>query len=225
MASYPSVTFANNETSPTFNLNTFQTKTSQSDNIITSTLTVLGPSNLNTLKTNSIVNSGTTTCNNGLSVTGGTVSFVTNAIPIASVNGANTRITTAETNIIKLQNATSGTATNGTITTNILTIDYNANNNSSIIVTPTANFSVVITNVPTTSLYAIYTFQLFINAKFYCNSITVNGTSLSMTAVGGFVNIASQVNASATGLIQSFSILFVNSTIPSKVNTILNSTW
>ena len=154
MASYPSITFANNEVAPVFNSNTFQTKTIQSDNVITTALTVLGSSNLNTLKTNSIVNSGTTTCNNGLSVTGGTVSFINNAIPIASVNGANTRITTAETNIIKLQNATSGTAISGTIATNILTIDYNANNNSSIIVTPTANFSVVITNVPTTSLYA-----------------------------------------------------------------------
>ena len=119
MASYPSITFANNEVAPVFNSNTFQTKTIQSDNVITTALTVLGSSNLNTLKTNSIVNSGTTTCNNGLSVTGGTVSFINNAIPIASVNGANTRITTAETNIIKLQNATSGTAISGTIATNI----------------------------------------------------------------------------------------------------------
>ena len=225
MASYPSITFANNEVTPVFNLNTFQTKTIQSDNMTTTALNVLGPSNINSLKTTSIVNSGTTTLNNGLNVTAGTVSFVNNAIPILAVNGVNTRITTTETNIVKLQNATSRTATSGTITTNILTIDYNANNNSSIIVTPTANFSVVITNVPTSSLYAVYTFQLFINAKFYCNSITVNGTVITMTSVGGFVNIASQVNASATGLIQNFSILFVNSTIPSKVNTVLNSTW
>ena len=225
MASYPSISFTNNEITPIFNLNTFQTKSIQYDNILTSSLNVSGPSNLNTLKTNSIVNNGTMTCNNGLSVNSGTVSFVANAIPITAVNGVNTRITTAETNIVKLQNATSGNAISGTITTNILTIDYNANNNCSIILTPTANFSVVITNVPTTSLYAIYTLQLFINAKFYCNSITVNGTVITMTAAGGFVNIASQVNASATGLIQTFSIFFVNSSTPSKVNTTLTSTW
>ena len=41
------------------------------------------------------------TCNNGLSVNSGTVSFVANAIPITAVYGVNTRITTAETNIVK----------------------------------------------------------------------------------------------------------------------------
>jgi len=82
-------------------------------------------------------------------VTGGTVSFVTNAIPLTSVNGANTRITTTETNISKLQNLTSGPATSGT---NILNIDYATNNNSPIAIIPTANFSVVIANIPAASL-------------------------------------------------------------------------
>lgn len=225
MASYPSITFANNETTPIFNSNTFQTKTNQSDNVTTSSLNVLGPSNLNTVNTNTITSSGLIRANNGLNVTGGTVSFVNNAIPITAVNGVNTRITTTETNISKLQNLTSGPATSGTISTNILNIDYATNNNSPIIIIPTANFSVVITNIPTTSLYAVYRFELFISAKFYCNSITVNGSVISMSAVGGFANIATQVNASATGLIQTFAILFVNSSTPSKVNTTLLSTW
>ena len=73
-------------------------------------------------------------------------------------------------------------------------------------VTATANFSIVITNVPTTSTTAHYRIELFITNKFYCNSITVNGTLMTLTAIGGFTNIASQVNALATGLMQTFII-------------------
>jgi len=46
-----------------------------------------------------------------------------------------------------------------------------------------------------------------------------------MTAVGGFSNIANQVNASATGLIQQFIIFFTGTTTPTRVNTMLLSTW
>ena len=46
-----------------------------------------------------------------------------------------------------------------------------------------------------------------------------------MVAVDGFANIASQVNASATGLIQSFTIFFIGTTTPTRVNTELKSTW
>ena len=50
--------------------------------------------------------------------------------------------------------------------------------------------------------------------------MTVNSTVMTLTSVGGFANIASQVNASANSLIQTFIILFVNNaTIPYKANT------
>ena len=91
--------------------------------------------------------------------------------------------------------------------------------------TPTANFSTVVTNVPITSTTAHYRIELFITGKFYCNALTVNGTAMTLTSVGGFANIASQVNASATGLIQTFIIFFTGSTIPSRVITELKSTW
>ena len=223
MASYPSITFANNQTTPVFNSNTFQTKTNQSDNVTTSSLNVLGPSNLNTVNTNTITSSGLIRANNGLNVTGGTVSFVNNAIPITAVNGVNTRITTAESNIVKLQNATSGSSATGTITTNTLTIDYNTIANQTIIVVPTANFSINISNVPTSSLYAIYTITILLNAKFFCNSIIVNGTSISMNAFGGFANLA--FNASATTGFQRLYIIFAGSTTPVKVTTELISIW
>jgi hypothetical protein len=48
---------------------------------------------------------------------------------------------------------------------------------------------------------------------------------MTLTSVGGFANIASQVNASATGLIQTFIIFFTGTTTPSRVITELKSTW
>ena len=112
-----------------------------------------------------------------------------------------------------------------TITSNILTINYAINNGQSIFVAPTANFSLVLTNVPTSSVQAVYTLDIYSSAKFYCSAITVNGTVLTMVAVGGMANIASQVNASATGLIQTFVIFFTGTTTPTRVNTMLLSTW
>jgi hypothetical protein len=270
MASYPSIEFPNNIVSETFNKNSFVSKALQSDNILTSSLNVLGPSTLNTLQSNtinntgnlssntitctaglsseSIVNSGalssgsitnsgaltsnTITCtnaltaSNGLTVSAGTVSFVANSISILAVNGCSSRLTTCESNITKLQNATSGIATVPTITANVLTINYSTNNNSPVLISPTANFSVVINNIPITNLNAVYRFELFITGKFYCNALTVNSTVMTLTAVGGFANIASTINASASGLIQTFNILFVNNaTVPAKASTEIKATW
>ncbi len=46
-----------------------------------------------------------------------------------------------------------------------------------------------------------------------------------MVAVGGMANIATQVNTSATVLIQTFTIFFTGTTTPSRVITKLESTW
>jgi hypothetical protein len=78
---------------------------------------------------------------------------------------------------------------------------------------------------PTTSVNAHYRIELFITGKFYCNSISVNSTSLTMVAVGGFTNTSSQVNVNATGLTQTFIIFFTGTTTPSRVITNLESTW
>ena len=71
MASYPIITFPNNYISLIFNINNFQPKTVQTDNVNTASLNVSGPSNLNTLTT-----SGLVTCNNCFTISNGTVSFV-----------------------------------------------------------------------------------------------------------------------------------------------------
>jgi hypothetical protein len=158
-------------------------------------------------------------------VTAGTVNFATNAIGVAAVNGVSGRLTALEQQTTKLINYTSGNTFSNTISSNILSIDYGTLNNRPNMVTATANFSIVITNVPTTSTTAHYRIDLFITGKFYCNSLTVNGTLMTLTSVGGFANIASQVNASATGLIRTFIIFFTGTTIPSRVITELKSTW
>ena len=46
-----------------------------------------------------------------------------------------------------------------------------------------------------------------------------------MVAVDGFANIAGQVNANATSLIQTFIIFFTGTTTPTRVITELKSTW
>jgi hypothetical protein len=91
--------------------------------------------------------------------------------------------------------------------------------------TPTANFSTVVTNVPITSTTAHYRIELFITGKFYCNALTVNGTVMTLRSVGGFANIASQVNANVTNLTQTFIIFFTGTTTPSRVITELISIW
>ena len=262
MASYPSIEFPNNVIPEVFNKNSFVSKALKSDDIITSSLNVLGPSTLNTLQTNtinntgdlssntvvctgalssgSIVNSGslssasitnsglltsntitsssTLTASNGFTVSAGAVSFAANAIGLGMINGLSSRLA-------KLDNLTGSTAVVSTITSNTLTINYASNNGQSIFVTPTANFSLVLTNVPTGILQATYKLEIYITGRFYCNSITVNGTVLTMLSVGGMANIASRVDASATVLIQNFIIFFTGTTTPSRVITELKSTW
>ena len=63
MASYPSIEFPNNIVPETFNKNAFVSKALQSDNVLTSSLNVLGPSTLNTLQSNTINNTGALSSN------------------------------------------------------------------------------------------------------------------------------------------------------------------
>ena len=197
MASYPSIEFPNNVIPETFNKNSFVSKALKSDDILTSSLNVLGPSTLNTLQSNTINNTGVlssntitstglVTCNNGLTVTGailnygtfaasnsvtcnngftvsaGTVSFPSASIAVAAVVGVGGRLTTLEQNTTKLINYTSGNTLPSTISSNILAIDYSTFNNRPILVTASANFSITVTNVPTTSVNAHYRIELFI---------------------------------------------------------------
>ena len=185
--------------------------------ITSDTLTSSSISNSGSLTSNTIRSTGLLTASNGLTASG-TITLAANSVALAAVANLSTRLT-------KLDNLTGLTAINSSIVSNVLTINYGTNNGQSIFVNPTANFSLVLTGVPTTILNATYKLEIYCSAKFYCSSITVNGTSLTMVAVGGFSNIASQVNVNATGLIQQFIIFFTGTTTPTRVNTMLLSTW
>ena len=111
MASYPSIEFPNNVIPEVFNKNSFVSKALKSDDILTSSLNVLGPSTLNTLQSNTINNTGdlvtnTITCtaalssntitstnlltaSNGFTVTAGTDNFPAASIAVAAVSGVN----------------------------------------------------------------------------------------------------------------------------------------
>jgi hypothetical protein len=105
--------------------------------------------NSGALSSNTITSASTLTASNGFTVSTGSVSFPANAIGLGMINGLNGRLT-------KLDNLTGSTAVVGTITSNILTINYTSNNGQSIFVSPTANFSHILTNVSTSILQAIY---------------------------------------------------------------------
>ena len=92
MASYPSIEFPNNIVPETFNINAFVSRALQSDNVLTSSLNVLGQSNTinNTgdLSSNTITSTGLVTCNNGLTVTGAILNYGTYAASgLMTLNG------------------------------------------------------------------------------------------------------------------------------------------
>jgi len=157
------------------------------------------------------------TASNGFTASG-TISLPANSLTNAAVSGLGSTLG-------RLNNLTGLAAVVSTITSNVLTINYANNNGQSIFVSPTANFSLVLTNVSTSSLQAIYKLEMHITNRFYCTGITVNGTVLSMVAVDGMANIASKINVSATSLIQTFTIFFTGTTTPSKVITEVLGTW
>ena len=116
------------------------------------------------LTSNTISSSGLLTASNGLTVSSGTVSFPANTIGLAVLNGLTSRLT-------KLDNLTGSTAVIATISSNTITINYASNNGQSIFVTPTAKFSLVLTNVPTSAVNAIYKLEMYISVRFYCNAV------------------------------------------------------
>ena len=80
---------------------------------------------------------------------------------------------------------------------------------------PSANYTLTLTNVPTSSSLMTYTLTFIYNTKFYASGISVNGTSYTMKINGGSVSI----NASSTHVIQQINIMFLNSATPIVVTT------
>ena len=76
-----------------------------------------------------------------------------------------------------------------------------------------ANFQLILNNVnPNSSTYASFTFTLIINTgtyKGYANTFKLGSTTYTLIASGGLANVT--VNASATSVLQSFTIVYSSS--------------
>jgi hypothetical protein len=162
--------------------------------------------------------SGIKTFSNGFTVSGGTITLPTNSIPSSALN--NTTLVDLSDN-----QTISGTKTfnNYQIVERMAEQVHNAGSGSAlslsyasikgiVFYSPSANYTLTLTNVPITSSNMTYTLTLIYNTKFYANAITVNGTSYTMRAIGGLSNIT--INTSALTVMQQINILFLNSSTP-----------
>jgi hypothetical protein len=94
MASYPSIEFPNNIIPEVFNKNS---KALKSDDIITSSLKVLGPSTLNTLQSNTINNTGNLSSNTITNTGALTSGSIVNSGSISSASITNSGLLTSNT--------------------------------------------------------------------------------------------------------------------------------
>jgi hypothetical protein len=131
----------------------------------------------------------------------------------APINNASLTGQTTVTEVAEQINTVTGVTTS-------LALSYTTCKGINYIQTPTANFSLALTNIPTTSTNATYTITLVIPAKFYCNTITVNTTTYSMISGGGLANIS--INTSATYIIQQVNIMFLNSSTPTIMTNVIS---
>jgi hypothetical protein len=93
---------------------------------------------------------------------------------------------------------------------------------SIIVYAPSGNFTLSLTNLPTTNSNCVYTLTFIYSTKFFCNAININSTLYQMTAIGGLTNIT--VSSNATRVYQQIQIIFTNSSTPT-VSTSVLSLW
>jgi hypothetical protein len=112
----------------------------------------------------------------------------------------------------------------GTLTGTTLSLDWS--NGASFYATPfnSTNLSCTIANIPTTKTYCTYNFSVILDTstyKVYVSSLSVNGTLVTLTYVGG----SSSVNvSSASFVLQNFVVFFTSSnSSPWKCLTYVNS--
>ena len=201
---------------------TYQTISGMSNYVLNSSLSstlsnyLTSSSASSTYQTKLIYDSSPTSASNN-SLTSGTVYTA-----LQSVSG--TPNLSSNTNPIQISEIFE-LMTAGNIVSNTLSVNYTGANGL-IFATPTANFTLTLTNVPTNNLYGSYTITLLLqvsNYKNYCNAVNVNGNSITMIAGGGVSNLS--LNSNAQFALQSLTIVFLNGTIPSRVITNLISIW
>jgi hypothetical protein len=112
--------------------------------------------------------------------------------------------------------------TSGSVSSNALSINYSSTSSNVYTIAPSSanNIALTITNVPT-SRTAIYDLTFIIDTstnKKYISTITVNGSSYTMKAIGGLANVS--VNASANVAIQNIYIHMTSSTVTNVFTSI-----
>lgn len=140
----------------------------------------------------------------------------------ASLSGNNTLTgnnTLSGSNVITVSELYEQVNSVSSVTTS-LSLNYATCKGVNYIQTPTANFSLTLTNVPTTSSNASYSIVLMIPSKFYANSCTINGTSRTIYFTGGSANVT--VNSSAVYVLQQISVMYLNSSIPIVTSSVIS---
>lgn len=102
-----------------------------------------------------------------------------------------------------------------------LSLDYTAIKGI-IIYAPSANYTLSLTNVPTSNTNCVRTLTLRYSTKFFANAININGSSVPMLAIGGASNLS--VNSSAVFVYQTIHLVFNNSSTPA-ITTSIASIW
>jgi hypothetical protein len=144
-------------------------------------------------------------------------SYLTTSSASSTYAGLSSSNSLTGTNTVNLINETVNSVSS--ITTS-LSLDYTTCKGINYIQTPTSNFSLAITNVPTGSTNAVYTITLMMAVKYYANSCTVNGTSRTMQFGGGAANVS--INASANYVMQQVNVMFLNSSTPIVSSNVLS---
>ena len=99
-----------------------------------------------------------------------------------------------------------------------LALSYATCKGINYIYTPTANFTLALSNIPTTSTNAVYSVTLMMPSKFFATSVSVNGTTIVPIANGGFSS--TNINASATYVTQQISVCYLNSATPIVLSSV-----
>jgi len=103
-----------------------------------------------------------------------------------------------------------------------LSLDFSTLTAGIIFYAPSANYTLSLTNIPTTNTNCIITLTLRYSTKFYANALNINGSAITMTAIGGASNLSTAINASSTLVYQSIQIVFNNTSTPTATTALLS---
>lgn len=111
----------------------------------------------------------------------------------------------------------------GTVSSNAFSINYSSNTNNIYSIAPSSanNIALTITNIPTNRGTAIYNFTFLINTstnKNYINSVNINGSPRTLTAMGGVSNIS--INSSSTIAIQNLYVVMNGATVSNVITSV-----